>query len=102
MPKGTARGIGSSGEFFNHFNMVRLRVTGNGNLKLTLKSLQSVKQDQLADISMSETTDVQPFRLANFVTQRAAIEIGTDNINEYFRINRIILYSRPFDSEYPS
>jgi hypothetical protein len=102
MPKGTARIQGSSGEYINHFNMIRMRVTGSGNLKLTLNSLQDVRQFQLADISMSSSTDIQPFRLANFQTQRASITIGTTNINEHFRINRIIVYSRPIEAEYPA
>lgn len=102
MPKGTARAQGSSGEYINHFNMVRMRVTGSGNLKLTLKSLQDVREFALADISMAESTDIQPFRLANFQTQRASLTLGTNNINEHFRINRIIIYSRTIEAEYPS
>lgn len=101
MPKGTARSHGSSGELINHFNMVRMRVTGTGNLRLTLFSLNDVKWQSLPDIVMSETTDIQPRKLANFKTQRASLQIGTVNINEYFRINRIIIYSKPIYSEYP-
>lgn len=102
MPKGTARAQGTSGEYLNHFNMVRMRVTGNGNLKLSLQSLGALKEFQIVDIPMSPNTDIQPFRLANFITQRAALNIGTTGINEYFRINRIIIYSRPFSTEYPA
>lgn len=102
MPKGVARVQGSSGEYINHFNMIRLRVTGEGSLKLTLRSLQNVREFQIADITMSATTDIQPFRLANFKSQRASLEIGTTSINEHFRINRIIIYTRPIEAEYPA
>lgn len=101
MPRGAARTQGSSGEYINHFNMVRMRVNGEGTLKLKLHSLQSVRSEQLADIQMSETTDIQPRVLANFSTQRAALEGKTVSINDYFKINRIIIYSRPLFSEYP-
>lgn len=102
MPKGTARSHGSSGEMVNHFNAVRLRVVGQGSLKLKLLSLQDVQEQQLADLPMSLVTDTQPTRLANFTTQRASLEIKTTSINDYFRINRIIIFSRPVAVEYPS
>jgi len=102
MPKGTARSHGSSGEVINHFNAVRLRVIGQGSLKLKLKSMQDVQEQQLADLPMSLRTDTSPTRLANFTNQRASLEIQTTSINDYFRINRIIIFSRPVASEYPS
>jgi hypothetical protein len=101
MPKGTARPTGSSGEAISHINMVRLRVTGNGSLKLALLSQQDVSRQQLHDIPLSARTAIQPRTLANFKEQRAKLEIGTNTINDYFRINRIILYSRYFASEFP-
>lgn len=100
MPASAAR-HGSSGEIISHFNMVRLRVTGTGNLKLTFFSLQDVKSERLADLPMSEITDIQPRKLANFKTQRASLKLGTTGINEYFRINRIVIYSKPIFSEFP-
>jgi len=102
MPKGTARSRGSSGEMVNHFNAIRLRVVGQGSLKMKLFSLQDVQEQQLADLPMSLRTDTQPTRLANFTTQRASLEIMTNSINDYFRINRIIIFTRPVASEYPS
>lgn len=101
MPKGTARSHGSSGELVNHFNMIRIRVVGTGSLKMSFFSLDNMKRQDLPDISMSARTDIQPRKLANFKTQRASLQIGTNNINDYFRINRIIIYSRPIYSEYP-
>ena len=101
MPKGTARSHGSSGEFISHFNAVRMRVNGTGALKLTLFSLDDEDWQQLADIEMAERTDRQPTVLANFVHQRCSLEIKTTTKNDHFRINRIILFSRFFASEYP-
>lgn len=101
MPKGVARSSGSSGEQISHINMVRLRVTGQGALKLALLSLQDVNRQQLYDIPLSPRTAIQPRTLANFKEQRAKLEIGTNTINDYFRITRIILYSKYFASEFP-
>lgn len=102
MPKGTARSQGSSGERISHFNAVRMRIVGTGFLKLTFFSLQNVRQQSLADLNLLEVTNISPIRLANFIEQRASLQIETHSINEYFKINRIIIYSRDFASEYPA
>lgn len=85
-----------------HFNAVRLRVVGNGMLKLTLYSLQDEQRELLADLPLAERTNIQPTRLANFKDQRVSLELKTVSINDYMRVNRIIIYSREFASEYPS
>jgi len=102
MPKGTARTHLSSGEVINHFNGIKIRVVGNGNLKFKFFSLDNLREYQLPDLTLSRTTNVQPVRLANFTEQRAALELKTTNINEYFRVNRILIFSRYFASEYPA
>lgn len=102
MAKGTSRPMGSGGEYISHINAIRMRVVGNGNLKLTLTSFQDVHNQDLVDISLSEKTNIQPMRLANFVEQRAALTIKTTSINDYFRVNRIIVFTKFFASEYPA
>lgn len=102
MPKGMTKSHGSSGENISHFNAVRMRVIGQGSLKLTMHSMQSIRTKQLVDIPMSMQTNKQPIRLANFMEQRAALEISTNSINDYFRINRIIVFSREVFTEYPA
>lgn len=97
---GTAR-ESSSGENIYHFNAVRLRVVGQGSLKLAMFSLQDVTTELLADLPMSMRTNIQPNRLANFMDQRASLELKTVTINDYFRVNRIIIFSRETYSEYP-
>lgn len=101
MARGTPRSSGSAGEIISHFNMIRMRVTGRGALKIAMLSLQDVNRQQLSDISMSDRTNIQPRVLANFKEQRAKLELKTVSINDYFRINRIIIYSRYFAAEYP-
>lgn len=99
MPQ-TAR-EGSSGENISHFTAVRLRVVGSGNLNMTLYSLDDVNSQVLAPLAMSATTNIQPTRLANFNEQRAALWLGTTEKDEYFRINRIILFSKEIFTSYP-
>jgi len=99
MPQ-TAR-EGSSGENISHFTAVRLRVTGTGNLRMSLYSLDDVNSQTLEPLTMASATNIQPTRLANFNEQRASLRIGTTGFQEYFRINRVILFSKEIYTSYP-
>lgn len=101
MAYGSARTQGSGGEQIHHFSHFRLRVTGSGNLQFSVYSLDNIKTKTLANLAMSPTNSREPTKLVNFVTQRMALKFGTSVINEYFRINRIIIYARPIATEYP-
>ena len=98
--KGSARS-GSSGEDILHFNAIKIRVVGEGNLKMKLWSLDNARFFQCKSLPMGRNSGFQPTVLANFIEQRTAIEGKTETINEYFRINRIIVYSKLFASERP-
>ena len=92
---------GSRGDNISHFNAVRFRGIGTGNLKIKLRSYDNIQEQNLADIPMAMKTNIQPTRLANFMDQRCIIQVGTDSINDYFKINRIILFSREHATSYP-
>lgn len=97
---GTAR-EGGSGEGIQHFNAVRLRVTGTGNLKMKMNSLDDEFVDDLSDLPIKESSGIEPTTPCNFISQRAALEIKTTNIDEYFKINRIIIFSKEIFTSYP-
>ena len=84
-----------------HCNATRLRVTGSGNLYQTLRSLDDISEEQLADIVMAASTAIQPTQLANFSSQRIYLELGTTEINETFNISKITIFVKPLFSEYP-
>jgi len=92
---------GSAGENISHFTAVRLRVVGQGNLNMTLYSMDDIESQGLAPLVMASATNIQPTRLANFNQQRASLKIGTTEFQEYFRINRIILFSKEIYTSYP-
>ncbi len=102
MSLGTARTHGSSGELINHFTGIRMRVVGSGELEMTLFSPDAVNSSVLVPFTLSSTARLAPFRLANFIEQRVQLEGKTDTINEIFRINRIVIYAKPFATEVPS
>jgi hypothetical protein len=101
MPKGTSRSEGSSGENISHFHAIRMRVVGAGSLQMTLYSIDDIQNQSLVPFSLSATTHIQPTRLSNFIQQRASLEIKTTEVNEYFRINRIIVFCREYATSYP-
>jgi len=92
---------GLSGENITHFGGIRLRVTGRGNLKATFYSLDNVDSQALAVIPMSLATAIEPFRLANFITQRAFLRLETTELDETFKFNRIIVYAKPLYTSHP-
>ena len=102
MPLGAASRPGSSGENIVHFGPVRMRVNGTGNLILSYHSLQGVKSAVCPNpIVMQEITDIEPHRNMHLVTQRASLKIQTTEIDEYFRINRIIIYAKEVFTAHP-
>ena len=101
MPLGTATVQGSSGENITHFGAVRFRIVGAGNLQLRWISLDEVYESIMTPLALLERTDREPRVLGNFMSQRAQLEIKTTEINEYIRVNRIILFVRPTYVDYP-
>jgi len=85
-----------------HFGAIRLRVVGSGNLIPTFYSLDNITSQVLVALPMSVTTDKEPTRLANFISQKAFLKLGTTELNEYFKIDKVIVYIRPIFMEYPS
>lgn len=84
-----------------HFNAVRMRVTGSGNLLLSLGSLDDVTIDTLPTLPLSATTDREPVSLANLINQRARLIGTTTVIDETFTISKIVIFIRPSATQYP-
>lgn len=84
-----------------HFNAIRMRVRGVGNLDMELKAFDDDPTAVLTAFTMTETTGKFLIRLCNFKSQRAALEFSTDEIDEIFRINKIVVFAKPLFTEYP-
>jgi hypothetical protein len=101
MGLGTATSQGSGGEQIVHVGGVRMRVIGSGNLDLELLSMDSIRSSVLTPLVLTPTTNREPTRLANFMDQRIALKVSMDELDEYFRINRIVVLIKPVFTEYP-
>lgn len=91
----------STEEVVNHYGLIRLRVTGTGELKPTLLSLDEVVVKPLISISLQSKNNIEPTRLVNFTQQRAKLELRTTEIDEFFQISKIIVFVRPVAKSYP-
>ena len=101
MGKGAALSELSSGESISHFAAIRVRVTGTGNLKMKVYSLDDVRSKELTPFTMATQTRIIPTRIVNFMEQRAAFELKTTELGERFRINRIIIFMKETFTSYP-
>lgn len=101
MAKGAATSEGSSGESVSHFAAIRIRVTGTGSLLMKVYSLDDVKSKTLVPLTMSATARIIPTRLVNFMEQRASFEFKTTAMDEEFRINRIVIFTKEVYTSYP-
>lgn len=89
------------GEYIHHTTGVRLRLVGTGNLKMRLLSLDAVITQTLVPLVMTPTNAREPLRLSNFKSQRTQFEVSTTEINEVFKINRIIIFAKPVETDFP-
>lgn len=88
-------------EYINHFNAVRLRVVGSGNLRMTLQSYDEVFETELTPIPMEQTTNKTPTQLTNFTQQTAKLRIETTEKDEIFNIGWILVYVKSVGTEFP-
>ena len=100
MPATAARS-GSAGEFISHYTAVRMRITGTGVLRMRMHSLDNVFVKDLKSLVIEPTTNREPTRLMNFMQQRAALSCNVSELDEFFRINRIILFTKATFTSYP-
>lgn len=93
---------GINSEVEHHVVAVRTRAVGAGNLKLSLTDLDDIQTQNLVNVPLQLTTRFEPIRLANFQSQRIRLVGKVTEINEHFKIQRIIIFAKPVAIEYPT
>ena len=84
-----------------HYTAVRLRVNGQGNLRMRLIPMGGVGPVTLPVHAMSSVVPKDPTILTNMRDQHAQLEIKTTAINEVFTINKIMIFVKPSGNGYP-
>ena len=100
MPLGTAASDGSAGDNISHFAAIRVRVVGSGTLELGVYAISDLMFKKLVGFTLEKRTRILPTRIVNFKQQRASFELRTTTSNEYFRINRIVVFARESDTSH--
>lgn len=85
-----------------HVGAVTMRLNGAGNLDMVVSSLDDQKSEVLRSFVMNALTAIEPTRLSNFKSQRFSLEISTDEIDEYFMVNRVVFWIREIYKSLPS
>lgn len=85
----------------NHYNLVRLRVRGEGNLRVIMSAEDDLPQTEFLAIPMTATTGRLRDRLINFQAQYASLTLKTSDFGDYFRIDRIVIFAKGLWNEYP-
>jgi len=101
MARGAISSEGSSGENVQHFSTIRIRATGQGKLNAMVHALDYEKSKQLVSLPLQEKPRIQPNRIVNFVEQRASFSFFTTQMDDYVRINRIIVYMKEIYTSTP-
>jgi len=89
------------GALINHFGQVTLRVNGTGVLRLSLISMDDVYTQTLQTVTMQTLPGKEPTKLCNLTVQRARVRFETTAIDEYLKINKIIIWTKPVASNFP-
>jgi hypothetical protein len=101
MAKGAVSSEGSSGENIQHYSHLRMRITGISNFRMVIHSMDYVKWKELVPIMVQVFNRIQPVRIVNFVEQRAALEFQHLGMDEYVKINRIVVYTKEIYTSHP-
>lgn len=83
-----------------HVGGFSIRVVGDLPLHPILYDLDSVDNQILDDIILTETNEFEPFKLANFKSQRTKLKLYNDQMSAYFDITRIVLYVKKLWTDY--
>ena len=94
--------ISASQDNIVHYTSLRMRIIGSGSLQMTMFSQDDVYSSVLQPFVMKAATNIRPTRLMNFQHQRAALEGKTTELNEWFKINKIVIYAKEVFVDYPS
>lgn len=85
-----------------HTTGLRMRVVGEGDLKMRLLSLDAVEEQVLVPFALETRTAKPLFRLANFQQPGTQLELSQTELDDRMRVNSIIIYVKPVFAEYPA
>lgn len=95
--------MAEDGLFINHCVAVRSRITGNGVLKTKLLGLDANYENtySLPNLQLAPGPQRLYNLLANFTNQKYQVEFTTEDIDEYWQLDKIIVYNKAVATGFP-
>lgn len=84
-----------------HFTGTRIKASGQGSLHQLFQSLDYIQTEQLNDIILRTSNNLVPFSLANFIDQQANVRVYMDTIEDFMKIDQIIIFYKKLFTGYP-
>jgi len=84
-----------------HFAKIQFRVTGAGNLLITINGQDGVLPATINPLALSTAPGRDLFRLLNLTNEKMAVQIGTNAVNHGWYLNRIIVHAQEIWEERP-
>lgn len=84
-----------------HYNAVRIRGTGVGNLDLEFQGYDDILTEDLVPLAMTTTASREMNRLSNFQSQAGKLRLSTNVIDEVMNITAITIFVKALWSDYP-
>jgi hypothetical protein len=84
-----------------HFGAITARLNGTGLFRMELFNLDDTAPSTLVPFTMATSPGKEPTRLCNFVQQRARLKMFTTDIDDYFKVNRVVVFVKPIYTQYP-
>jgi len=89
------------GDTQSHFNPIRVRVNGTGELQTFLFDTGLVNSVALDPKTMSETSAQSINVLSNFRAERACLLLITTEKDDFFSVSNIWMYVKPTAQSFP-
>lgn len=84
-----------------HYNGVRMRVTGEGQLQQVFQSLDSINTEDLSALTLKTINNLSPFCLANFIDQQCSLRVYMSNTNNFMAVSQIVIFFKKLYTGYP-
>jgi hypothetical protein len=84
-----------------HFGSVRLRVYGSGTLYGTMYSYDGATSDVLAPYTLSSVPGVEKNLISFMTGERSYLNLSLNNVNDWFKINKIRFFTNKLWEEVP-
>lgn len=84
-----------------HYNGVRMRVTGEGQLQQVFQSLDNVNTEDLSALTLRTINNLSPFSLANFIDQQCSLRVYMSNTNNFMAVSQIVIFFKKLYTGYP-